>query len=1621
MPSHYRYIDVQLTIRQDVGRSYVVEARNELLGSAKAKVPFTIFEESADAALQVLMLQAQDVRQRLLPEDEASARQLGQYLFEQVISGDVRDLYERCHTEAERVGSQVQLCLVLDPPEIAALPWELLYDARRGRGEFLCLSGASIVRSIEQIGRIRSLDITPPLRVLALAASPRDLPPLKVDLEQQVIEQAVAPLQSNGVLELEWLQGKTARDLQRALRRESWNVVHVVAHGGTNTEEGYLVLEDDDGQGLVLGATSLARLLASHNSLLLVILNTCDSSRPPTNDHLASIAATLVSRGIPAVVAMRQSISDSNARIFAQEFYESLIRGYSIETAVNEARKALSIQSPGKTVWGVPVIYLRASDGYLRLSGILTPHTDLSAALKSSQSSAIPLDLPDQIDRHPKSEFDSTVGDRLHPSVADVTTHHGTDPTRERRVITLSQDNDALSTYHWSEGKYEAPEWFGQSKTVFIADQPPPPITHFIGRDDILRNLSDTPNLPRVIVVLGIVGIGKTALLRQLATLFERSRTFWYEFRPGLSSLDELLSCLSHFTDNLLNAQGEVLQSLRRLPAGMRARHLIEALNSVSPVIFFDEAHHIDEDAAINSFLSELKDHLHHGTVFIASRSTPTFYRAFDPERQSVLVVPLEPLTDDEVQLFFAGRSSAMSSASKKAIARLGGLPLALELLDTLLQEDIQEDELVALADRVQKLTIDDLFNTVYRHLDPHIRAVLITASLFNLPFSRQRLLDAHQHLMETPDVRAHFTLLERRLLIHKQHDDIFIVHDAIRALVFTYVDNVNTLRSNLALWLVERPQREMIAHIEAILLYGKMGEFDEAAELAIPLIDECLIPRYLDTAILLLEMLDEERVSPEQRLWLVGCQGRVAAYREHFEEAEKLYRLMLDLAKVHGDLHAEAVAHLRIGVLYNDRDFVIAMHNYENCLKINQQINDQLAQAQVLNNIGGLHVHRHQFNEAEVAFRQGLALLDEIDAPDWRRLPIIGNLGYLYTELEQWDVAQSYDERALELAVSINSPHDQSLALYNRGVQESRQGHRDEAQSWYKQALAIAVEHSIPDVEELVQIAFGRQAQADQDYDMAIECFERVATIYEELGRRARLAVIRFDIGTFYWFNHDLTSSILQYEQGIALLTHLVSRVDKMTPLLQNVRNLAEESSEPRRLVDALITLKNEISHEYSSSTAALARVYGTIGHIFVDVLKRDRVGIACLQCEAKLLADRPAEQISAYTNLGVTYEQRGMYNKAFKNIAAALELLQKFPDPYLSGLNYYNRGNCFTKLGLWSEAKANYEQALEVAASTDRPDLLAAIQENMGELYRRQGRLDMAEELLEESLISARARADYEDITRGLNNLGLLYKRQGKDSEAIAQFEEAIELARMHGLVDAEANTLISLGNLFLEQDKPEDAKVYYERARLAARSVQNIDLEEGSVLSLGYAHHRLGTFDDIEEDFRVAAEQSSLAKRYDHLLQFLLLAAEINLEEGEIETASVQYEEAIVVALMVQIEREQQSGSGDSAREFTQTFRRLCESIEAAVKRGKAVYAEQLYATLTERIRDNADWGESSYTLLRSLRPIGIYLQRRSARPLWTIVTAEWRRARRRRHKPHVVCTTLLRRMILVKTAR
>jgi hypothetical protein len=403
-----RYDDLDFRIRAD-GDGFMVTVGR---GAQVATAPFDLdFARSWDLWKPV-------------PREPDDAKALGGRLLEALLRGGLRDIYQQAKGsgggDAKR-GLRVRIHL--DPRDhrlrpLLRLPWEILCDRADGAGLPLALDRRSpVVRTIDSTAEILSPSAAPLSRVLVALASPRDAGLLDLERERDLIEGALDGIHVRPSV----LLHATRASLLESIRDRDFQIVHITGHGlfDEETGEGLLLLESARGNSDAITARMLAGMFAGKAMPRLVVLSACHSAGAggvASAGPFASLAATLVASGLPAVVAMQTAVADRSAILFAERLYRHLAKGQPIEAAVTEGRVALSGTFRNTLDWAVPVLFVR---------GQPAAH-DASADSTSANSASPPSPSPEP--RMPEAIlriYNRKVKNQFNAPVKQVTHVHG--------------------------------------------------------------------------------------------------------------------------------------------------------------------------------------------------------------------------------------------------------------------------------------------------------------------------------------------------------------------------------------------------------------------------------------------------------------------------------------------------------------------------------------------------------------------------------------------------------------------------------------------------------------------------------------------------------------------------------------------------------------------------------------------------------------------------------------------------------------------------------------------------------------------------------------------------------------------------------------------------------------------------------------------------------------------------------------------------------------------------------------------------------------------------------------------------------------------------------------------
>lgn len=358
------YLDFHLKIGPRISRNrYSVSARSEMSGEATGTFIPPLREEQLENFVLKVGITRRGVRKIQSPEWRA-AEEFGEKLFRSLFTEQINAAFVASHNEAVRQGKGLRIKLILEAPTLANYPWEFLYDSTNA--QFLSLiEDTPLVRYIELPRPVVQLAVAPPLRILAVAASPKDYETLDLARERRNLDTALQTLTGSGEIELDWLPRANLDTLRDHLLKREYHIFHFIGHGGfdSSAQDGVLVFEGDNQSAVRVSGERLAYFLRNHRTLRLAVLNACEGARTSQQDPFAGTAMTLLRTGnLPAVVAMQFEITDTAAIDFARGFYSAIAAGRAVDAAVGQGRQAIFARD-NDVEWSTPVLYLRAADG----------------------------------------------------------------------------------------------------------------------------------------------------------------------------------------------------------------------------------------------------------------------------------------------------------------------------------------------------------------------------------------------------------------------------------------------------------------------------------------------------------------------------------------------------------------------------------------------------------------------------------------------------------------------------------------------------------------------------------------------------------------------------------------------------------------------------------------------------------------------------------------------------------------------------------------------------------------------------------------------------------------------------------------------------------------------------------------------------------------------------------------------------------------------------------------------------------------------------------------------------------------------------------------------------------
>ena len=267
---------------------------------------------------------------------------LGKSIYKSFFIGEIKTTFEKFYNLAiHQKINNLSLVISSDIPEILNIPFELINDGFKYFG--LQKDNFSILRTKEK--SIKDFKISGfvhapcPLRILFITSLPEDLKEndkfLQLEKEQEELVKIISAFKvgNNKRALVDFIEIPSKENIKNALK-EDFDIIHISGHG-LHAKEGYLVLENENGETELTSGEEFAKLISGNSNLKMVVISACETARAEDE----GLAGALLNQGIPAVLAMRYPVTDGAARTFTSEFYKNICAGKTIGSSIFSAKE----------------------------------------------------------------------------------------------------------------------------------------------------------------------------------------------------------------------------------------------------------------------------------------------------------------------------------------------------------------------------------------------------------------------------------------------------------------------------------------------------------------------------------------------------------------------------------------------------------------------------------------------------------------------------------------------------------------------------------------------------------------------------------------------------------------------------------------------------------------------------------------------------------------------------------------------------------------------------------------------------------------------------------------------------------------------------------------------------------------------------------------------------------------------------------------------------------------------------------------------------------------------------------------------------------------------------------
>lgn len=229
-------------------------------------------------------------------------------------------------------------------------------------------------------------------------------------------------------------------------------------------------------------------------------------------------------------------------------------------------------------------------------------------------------------------------------------------------------------------------------------------------------------------------------------------------------------------------------------------------------------------------------------------------------------------------------------------------------------------------------------------------------------------------------------------------------------------------------------------------------------------------------------------------------AEGAALLHKAEYEDAiDRLEHAITIFASLNENL-GQAQSMNELGMVYYRRgDLLEATRQFETAIDLAELESDFAQVAKCWNNLGIVQSRLGNYKQALQYYQRSMSIREENGLPTEGATFI--SIGNLYNNLGEYTVSLDYYQRALPDLEADGNRVAYTIALYNIGTIHEAQEKNDSAMIFYQRALDIGHQLGTRQINAAIMVAMGNVQKIEQSYEKAEFYFTEVLRVLDSIG----------------------------------------------------------------------------------------------------------------------------------------------------------------------------------------------------------------------------------------------------------------------------------------------------------------------------------------------------------------------------------------------------------------------------------------------------------------------------------------------------------------------------------------